>query len=75
MFYLAGFIESWGRGIEKICDACVKDKLPVPEFTVNPENADGSVIEFMGMSAEGLSEYSIVEIIVYDGEISTAGGN
>ena len=22
VFYLAGFIESWGRGIEKICSAC-----------------------------------------------------
>lgn len=25
VFYLAGFIESWGRGIEKICSACEKD--------------------------------------------------
>ena len=22
VFYLAGFIESWGWGIEKICSAC-----------------------------------------------------
>ncbi|CAK7035927.1 MAG: hypothetical protein BACD_00109 [Bacteroides rodentium] len=36
VFYLAGFIESWGRGIEKICDACRRDSLPLPEFTVNP---------------------------------------
>lgn len=36
VFYLAGFIESWGRGIEKICEACKADDLPVPEFTVNP---------------------------------------
>ena len=36
VFYLAGFIESWGRGIEKICEACKKDDLPIPEFTVNP---------------------------------------
>ena len=34
-FYLAGFIESWGRGIEKICDACKADNLPEPEFMVN----------------------------------------
>ena len=34
--YLAGFIEGWGRGIEKICEACKEDGLPVPEFTVNP---------------------------------------
>lgn len=36
VFYLAGFIESWGRGIEKICEACRSDNLPMPEFTVNP---------------------------------------
>ena len=36
VFYLMGYIESWGRGIEKICDACREDDLPVPEFTVNP---------------------------------------
>ena len=36
VFYLAGFIESWGRGIEKICEACKSDELPMPEFTVNP---------------------------------------
>lgn len=35
-FYLAGFIESWGRGIEKICDACRKDGVPQPEYTIHP---------------------------------------
>jgi len=43
VFYLAGFIESWGRGIEKICDACKSDNLPIPEFTVNPSD---SMVEF-----------------------------
>ena len=33
---MAGFIESWGRGIEKICEACKADDLPMPEFTINP---------------------------------------
>ena len=36
VFYLAGFIESWGRGIEKICQACREDGSPLPEYTVNP---------------------------------------
>lgn len=36
VFYLAGFIESWGRGIEKICSACHNDGLPQPKFTINP---------------------------------------
>lgn len=36
VFYLAGFIESWGRGIEKICEVCKANNLPMPEFTINP---------------------------------------
>lgn len=35
-FYLAGFIESWGRGIEKICNACAEDGVPQPEYTIHP---------------------------------------
>ena len=35
VFYLAGFIESWGRGIEKICDALKADNLPMPEYTIH----------------------------------------
>lgn len=36
VFYLAGFIESWGRGIEKICSACERDSVSQPEYTINP---------------------------------------
>ncbi|MCM1155267.1 MAG: putative DNA binding domain-containing protein [Roseburia sp.] len=35
VFYLAGFIESWGRGIEKIYESCKADGLPEPEYTVH----------------------------------------
>lgn len=38
VFYLAGFIESWGRGIEKICTVCKKDGVFQPEFTVYPQD-------------------------------------
>lgn len=36
VLYLAGFIESWGRGIEKICAACKNANVPMPEYTANP---------------------------------------
>lgn len=36
VFYLAGFIESWGRGIGKICNACREENVPLPEHTVHP---------------------------------------
>ncbi|MDL2263160.1 putative DNA binding domain-containing protein [Synergistaceae bacterium OttesenSCG-928-I11] len=37
-FYLAGYIESWGRGVEKICRACEADGITHPQYTVNPSD-------------------------------------
>ena len=34
-FYRAGFIESWGRGIKKICDGFIVEGLPSPSFQEN----------------------------------------
>ncbi len=31
VFYRAGYIESWGRGIQKICDACKNLGAEEPE--------------------------------------------
>ncbi len=45
VFYLAGFIESWGRGIEKICSTLRADHLPMPEYTINPGDV---MIKFTG---------------------------
>ena len=45
VFYLAGFIESWGRGVEKICNALKAENLPRPEYSVNPEDI---MIKFSG---------------------------
>ncbi len=38
VFYLAGFIESWGRGVEKICNALKNNSLPLPEYTIHPSD-------------------------------------
>lgn len=43
-FYLAGFIESWGRGIEKICNACSEDGVPQPNYSIHPGDV---MIEFL----------------------------
>ena len=37
-FFRAGFIESWGRGIEKICNLCKKYGIAEPEYTVHPND-------------------------------------
>ena len=38
VFYLAGYIESWGRGIEKIFAACESDGIYPPKYTVHPRD-------------------------------------
>ena len=38
MFYLAGFIESRGRGIEKIYNTLRAENLPLPEYTIHPSD-------------------------------------
>lgn len=40
IFFRAGYIESWGRGIEKIITACMDEGLPEPLF----EEAWGGVV-------------------------------
>ncbi len=35
VFYRAGYIESWGRGIQKICDACETLGTEKPEYYVS----------------------------------------
>ena len=38
VFYKAGYIESWGRGIQKICEACTSLGAPAPEYSVIGHN-------------------------------------
>ena len=37
-FFRAGFIESWGRGIEKICNLCKEYGIAEPEYKVHPND-------------------------------------
>lgn len=37
-FFRAGFIESWGYGIEKICNLCKEYGITEPEYTVHPND-------------------------------------
>ena len=40
--YKAGYIDSWGRGVEKIADACNEAQLPAPQFM---ERSGGILVE------------------------------
>lgn len=33
-FFRAGYVETWGRGIQKICESCEQQSMPYPEYEV-----------------------------------------
>lgn len=33
-FFRAGYVETWGRGIQKICESCNRHRIPKPEYKV-----------------------------------------
>ena len=47
--YKAGYIDSWGRGVEKIIDACRDQRLPAPQIF---ERSRGIVVELQGQAVE-----------------------
>lgn len=75
VFNLAGFIESWGRGIAQIFSACSKEGLPIPEYEINPDDimikftapADRIIHHFKDLSAQKIATYNLdntnIEII------------
>ena len=42
--FKAGFIEIWGRGIEKMCEACKENGNPLPQFELS--NNDFTIVFF-----------------------------
>lgn len=36
VFFRAGYVEAWGRGISKMCDACREWGQPAPEYVMDP---------------------------------------
>ena len=63
VFYLAGFIESWGRGYEKIKNAFEKENLQIPSF----EQVRGGVLatiqreRFVALSKQNGSDASAID--------------
>lgn len=37
-FFRAGYVESWGRGIQKMCESCENYGTALPEYTVHEED-------------------------------------
>ena len=52
VFYRAGYIESWGRGIQKICDACKNLGVDEPEYIVHGEDI---MVKFKALQSAKIS--------------------
>ena len=53
VFYRAGYIEAWGRGIQKICEACQELGTPDPEYKVL---GDDITVKFFALEGAKISE-------------------
>ena len=53
-FFKAGYIEAWGRGIEKICNACTENKNPLPEYKISGDDVTIVFFAVPGTGKDGL---------------------
>jgi len=56
----AGHIDSWGRGVEKIVDACNEANLPNPQFS---ERSGGMLVELTRSQVKTPSETRVKTIL------------
>ncbi len=56
-FYRAGYIESWGRGIQKICEACHNEGADNPEYIVTDYDMR---VKFKAMDFKNHSNNNVV---------------
>jgi len=55
-FYRAGYIEAWGRGVQKICEACRELGTADPEYTVL---GDDLTVKFTALESAKISDSKI----------------
>lgn len=55
-FYRAGYIEAWGRGIQKICESCRELGAADPEYTVM---GDDLTVKFTALESAKISNFII----------------
>ncbi|MBD5553986.1 MAG: winged helix-turn-helix transcriptional regulator [Roseburia sp.] len=54
VFYRASYIESWGRGIQKICDACKSLGTKEPEYIVHGEDI---MVKFIALQSAKVPDF------------------
>ena len=60
VFYRAGYIESWGRGIQKIRDACKNLGADDPEYIVHGEDI---MVKFSALQSAKVSDAKALNVL------------
>ena len=60
VFYRAGYIESWGRGIQKIRDACKSLGADEPEYIVHGEDI---MVKFSALQSAKVSDAKALNVL------------
>ena len=53
-FFMAGYIETWGRGIQKICNACAENNNPFPRYEIDRNDFTVIFDAVAGTAKDGL---------------------
>jgi ATP-dependent DNA helicase RecG len=61
-FFRSGFVEIWGRGIEKICETCKEYGIERPEYTLYPEDI---IVQFIAKDSK------LVDYPIHNQELNT----
>lgn len=84
-FYRAGYIEAWGRGIQKICDSCSNLGTKHPEYIIHGEDimivfdalqsakvSESKTLKSQNDTLDDTLEYKIKKLIEENGNIKQA---
>ena len=72
-FFRAGYIESWGRGIQKVVDSCRELGTPLPEYTILGNDL---TVKFTALASTEISTSSIDSDLAVNGsDLAVNGGD
>lgn len=82
-FFRAGYVESWGRGIQKICESCEAHGTAQPEYVVHPEdimvkltaltvaqNMDSKAPKLHNEALDEALETKIIDLLIENNKLS-----
>jgi len=59
VFYRAGYIETWGRGIQKICDACRELGTDMPQYELQ---GNGIRVHFIALKNALIEDLKVLKV-------------